>query len=639
MAFSLQSTIDMNNYWVKARFLLIPLLLIIAGCPNRTTTWELEEISAFAEEGGDSTDTGMDSDIAVDAIGRVHLVYKDSEGYVRYLRRETDGEWSNFVWTDPTTGTEATRPNILITPGEQKVLISYSLRCPDPSTCSVLDGHPSDDYQLNTGGALTMISRSADGPVDNDGDAILDTTGSVAIGNGVKLVHDMTMTASGSLHMTYRYGLNLIYMQGWPGPGGDEVQALAWGPRYTGQSAIAVDSTTVHVIFKYNSGSPAFTNEAGSHPSTLRDKIGYSTRPYSEETGVTWSPIEYIVETPVDQEVGAKMDIAVDPEERVHVCYFNETEKKMYYALKEVGAEFSEPEAIDVFDGSYASNVYSYYEALDGCEIGFANGKVFIFGRANPKLGDLGISQYGSKPVLVTTYRDRDDAVGSDWTYSAIDVDVFGEPHTTFSATVDSFGRRHVAYQVQDSAGSSSSDLKYACREKPNKPCSFEYVLPAVTCGDGTCEEGETTASCAADCPASGPVCDDGTCNEGESTATCASDCPASACGNGLCEAEEGETTESCSTDCLGGGSCGDGTCQGTESIESCPADCSDDDGDGGDGDGDDGGSGDGAEGDGSAPDGGNGDSDGGDGASGDGDPSGSGSPSNDERGGCSLIP
>ncbi len=54
-------------------------------------------------------------------------------------------------------------------------------------------------------------------------------------------------------------------------------------------------------------------------------------------------------------------------------------------------------------------------------------------------------------------------------------------------------------------------------------------VTTASVCGNGTCEAGETTASCAADCPAPPPavtVCGNGTCEAGETTTSCASDCP-----------------------------------------------------------------------------------------------------------------
>ncbi|MFP2903485.1 hypothetical protein ACLESD_00090 [Pyxidicoccus sp. 3LFB2] len=79
------------------------------------------------------------------------------------------------------------------------------------------------------------------------------------------------------------------------------------------------------------------------------------------------------------------------------------------------------------------------------------------------------------------------------------------------------------------------SDVEDEGREEP-EPRS---------CGDGRCDNGETSASCAADCA----YCGDGACNRGERPATCPADCVATeGCGDGLCN--NGETSTSCPGDC-----------------------------------------------------------------------------------------
>ncbi len=55
-------------------------------------------------------------------------------------------------------------------------------------------------------------------------------------------------------------------------------------------------------------------------------------------------------------------------------------------------------------------------------------------------------------------------------------------------------------------------------------------VTPPVTCGNGACDAGETTATCPADCPAVPAVCGNGTCEAGETNATCPADCPVKMC-------------------------------------------------------------------------------------------------------------
>lgn len=48
---------------------------------------------------------------------------------------------------------------------------------------------------------------------------------------------------------------------------------------------------------------------------------------------------------------------------------------------------------------------------------------------------------------------------------------------------------------------------------------------PPPACGDGTCDSGETHASCPADCTAPAACNNDGTCDPGEDNASCPADC------------------------------------------------------------------------------------------------------------------
>ena len=68
---------------------------------------------------------------------------------------------------------------------------------------------------------------------------------------------------------------------------------------------------------------------------------------------------------------------------------------------------------------------------------------------------------------------------------------------------------------------------------------------PVPACGNHSCEAGESTMSCPADCPPSGPQCGNHVCETGETAATCALDC--AVCGNNVCESGE---TSSCPADC-----------------------------------------------------------------------------------------
>ena len=86
------------------------------------------------------------------------------------------------------------------------------------------------------------------------------------------------------------------------------------------------------------------------------------------------------------------------------------------------------------------------------------------------------------------------------------------------------------------------------------------------SCGDATCDPGETPETCPADCP---DICGDGLCTGLEDAASCPTDCP-DVCGDGLCTGAE--DTTNCVADC--GSLCGDGVCNGSETETTCPDDC-----------------------------------------------------------------
>lgn len=95
-------------------------------------------------------------------------------------------------------------------------------------------------------------------------------------------------------------------------------------------------------------------------------------------------------------------------------------------------------------------------------------------------------------------------------------------------------------------------------------------VPPAARCGDGTCDEGESCASCRADCESTcppppvdvppAPRCGDGTCNGSETCTSCRTDCEA--------------TCPPPPVDVPVTARCGDDTCNGSETCSTCAADC-----------------------------------------------------------------
>ena len=120
----------------------------------------------------------------------------------------------------------------------------------------------------------------------------------------------------------------------------------------------------------------------------------------------------------------------------------------------------------------------------------------------------------------------------------------------------------------------------FCCMGKWDSECVTEAgwmcSVDCTTCGNGTCDPGETCATCA-DCGTCAGRCGDGVCDPDESCSTCPFDCGpcAALCGDHACDYWAGENCKDCAADCGAcPAGCGDGTCAATESCATCPLDC-----------------------------------------------------------------
>jgi hypothetical protein len=188
------------------------------------------------------------------------------------------------------------------------------------------------------------------------------------------------------------------------------------------------------------------------------------------------------------------------------------------------------------------------------------------------------------------------------------------DPLTTCALTVDGTGLHGCGSGFTLISASEASDVISGSWVGISDFTAFRQGKGPV-CGNGTCDKGESTDSCPADCKVA-TTCGNGVCDLGETNATCSLDCVITTnCGNGKCES--GETSASCPSDCgavygckghcagssktlggaicwcddscanqstpdccsdkvsyCGGAGCGDGICAANESQFSCPSDC-----------------------------------------------------------------
>lgn len=85
--------------------------------------------------------------------------------------------------------------------------------------------------------------------------------------------------------------------------------------------------------------------------------------------------------------------------------------------------------------------------------------------------------------------------------------------------------------------------------DDPSSSEATTVTTAAPSCGDGTCDLGESCASCESDCNVCPDVCGDGQCTANESCGSCEADCGI-CCGNGTCDATAGEDWAVCWRDC-----------------------------------------------------------------------------------------
>lgn len=425
---------------------LVALTFCLFGCPEPSTDWDRRLLS---EAGDPSDNVGMNSSIAVDPTGRIHISYQEytvGKYWTRYLKREGT-DWSSWAYVDESSATAG--PGTRIAVGNSKVYVSSVLKGDDCSDSESIDCLP-DPFSPT--GDLVLSSRNLDEPVPelpvwpNQASSVLDERSN---GEWTSLL----IEPSGRRHLAYydssNHGRIRYKKKEVNGDWTTETVAepgCVFGcfPKIKPYTAMTFGDNAVHLLYKDEYRASNFSTD-------LTQRIRYAKR--SPDVGV-WTKTTVVEAEDEEHEFGEKMDITIDSGGVLHICYFDKTARVMRYVKKNENS-FSSPVALANFS----------FDVLDGCEIEVLGQKVFIIGRANPKLN----ANEELEPVLVVASRGL-NSTGS-WSFGIVDSgeSVFGfgsNQKRTFSATVVS-DRLHLAYEVCGAGGCEETDLKYACYPAP----------------------------------------------------------------------------------------------------------------------------------------------------------------------------